>query len=97
MITRSSTPHPDSNIVKAVWDIKKWLEPHLGAMEGHSKYHVFRFTLNASSQKAVMHFKTYSDMAWRPAGDGKEILLVRILFGSMYMYIVCMLMLHNNS
>jgi len=74
-IACSSTPNPDASIVTDVWDYKKWLEPHQGKMSGHSKYHIFRFMLNAS-QKAVMHYKRYSSCAWEPDGPGIELLKV---------------------
>jgi len=71
-IASSSTPQPDARMVKEVWDFKKWMEPHQGKMGGHSKYHIFRFSLNPS-QKAVMHYKQYSSSLWQPSGAGLEI------------------------
>jgi len=76
-IASSSTPQPDAKMVTDVWNYKAWMEPHQGRMGGHSKYHIFRFSLN-SSQKAVMHYKQYSSSPWKPSGAGLELLKVLI-------------------
>ena len=75
VITRSSTPNPDSKLIDGVWDFKKWMEPYLGIIEKHSKYLVFRFTLN-SSGKAELHYKRFSDHPWEPEKD--EICVIEV-------------------
>jgi hypothetical protein len=47
------------------------LEP----MEGHSKYAVFRFTLNAEG-KSELHYKQNSDMPWQPEKKGERTISV---------------------
>ena len=83
LIHRSSTPNPSTYQLSAVWDFKRWLEPVLGAVGGHSKYLVFRFTLGSTS-RAEMHYKRFSAMPWEPSGDGIHLLsvctLILILF-----------------
>lgn len=79
LIHRSSTPNPTSHLLSSVWDFKHWLEPVLGAVGGHSKYLVFRFTLG-STNKAEMHYKRFSAMPWEPAGVGIHLLSVSVLF-----------------
>jgi len=81
----SYTPQPDVRMVSDVWDYKKWMEPYEGTMAGHSKYHIFRFSLN-SSQKAVMHYKRYSSSPWEPSGAGLELLKVCIILQCMTLY-----------
>ena len=78
LIHRSSTPNPMSYLLSCVWDFKCWLEPVLGAVGGHSKYLVFRFT-RGSTNRAEMHYKRYSAMPWEPAGVGIHLLSVILL------------------
>ncbi len=47
----------------------------MGKIEGHSKYHVFRFTLN-SEHKAEMHYKQYTEKPWEPSNAGIVLLSV---------------------
>lgn len=47
----------------------------MASMEGHSKYHVFRFTLDAS-KRAVLHYKQFSTMPWEPKNSGVHVLSV---------------------
>lgn len=74
-VQRSYTPNPIAQQVESVWDIKKWLEPHIPRLEQHSRYLVYRFTL--VNGKAQVHYKRFSDMPWEPAGNGLTLLYVR--------------------
>ena len=47
LLHRSSTPNPISKMISVVWDFKKWMEPFLEALKGHSEYLAFRFTRDA--------------------------------------------------
>lgn len=76
LITRSSMPHPVSQLISYVYDFKAWMEPYLAAIVGHSKYLAFRFTLNATSGKAEMHYKRFSSNAWEPEHVGVSVLTV---------------------
>lgn len=78
LIHRSSSPNPVAELIQGVWDFKKWMEPYLALIEGHSKYHVFRFTLDAS-KRAVLHYKQFSTMPWEPKNSGVYMLSVRNL------------------
>ena len=60
-----------------MWDIKTWLKPVLGKVEGHSKYLVYRFTLG-SNNRAEMHYKKFSDLPWEPKGVGVHLLSVYV-------------------
>ena len=75
LIHRSSTPNPDSKMISQVWDFKKWMDPFLGTVTGHSKYLAFRFTLDSSS-RAEMHYKRFSSSPWEPQDSGIHILVV---------------------
>ena len=75
LIHRSSNPNPVAELLVAVWDFKKWMEPYLASIEGHSKYHIFRFTLDAS-KRAVLHYKQFSTMPWEPINAGVHLLSV---------------------
>lgn len=86
LITRSSMPNPVSALLSSVYDFKKWMEPYLGALKGHSKYHVFRFTLNAETKKAEMHYKQFSKNPWEPVGAGVSV--ISVSFGSLA-YCLC--------
>jgi hypothetical protein len=69
-----ATPGPSAELIESVWDFKKWLEPHIPQLEQHSRYLVYRFTLNDG--KAQMHYKRFSDMQWEPVDNGVTILYV---------------------
>ena len=69
-------PHPLSKLISFVYDFKTWMEPHLAAIVGHSKYLVFKFTLNATSGKAEMHYKRFSSNPWEPEGAGVSVISV---------------------
>jgi len=75
LIHRSSSPNPVSQLVLGVWDFKTWMEPFLAKVEGHSKYLVFRFTLNAS-KTAELHYKKCSSDPWEPEDAGIHLLSV---------------------
>ena len=75
VITRSSSPNPQSQLLDGVWDFKKWMEPYLANIEKHSKYLAFRFTLN-SSGNAELHYKRFSDGPWEPENAGKCVIQV---------------------
>jgi len=51
------------------------MEPFLAKVEGHSKYLVFRFTLNAS-KTAELHYKKCSSDPWEPEDAGIHLLSV---------------------
>ena len=54
------------------------MQPYLGAVGGHSKCLLFRFTLDSDNQ-AEMHYKKFSTMPWEPEGVGVCVLSVRVL------------------
>ena len=72
LINRSSTPNPASFLLDGVWDFKDWLQPHMGVIQQHSRYHVYRFTKN-SGGIAEMHYKLYSDQPWLPNEGGIQL------------------------
>ena len=49
---RNSSPNPASQLLTAVKDFQKGMEPYLAAFEGHSKYYLFRFTLGTSKEQS---------------------------------------------
>ena len=87
LIHSSSTPNPSSHRLSYVWDFKSWLEPVLGAVCGHSKYLVYRFTLD-STDRAEMHYKKFSTMPWEPEGDGIHLVSVCCVYCTyQYLYL----------
>jgi hypothetical protein len=76
LISRSSTPNPVTTLVSCVWEVKELLQPYLEPLEGHSRYAVFRFTLN-SEGKSELHYKKRSDKPWLPEDAGIRLLSVR--------------------
>ena len=90
LVNRSSTPNPNSKMISEVWDFKKWMEPFLGAVRGHSKYLAFQFTLDSSS-RAEMHYKRFSSLAWEPEDSGIHVLSVRTFIVHVYMCVMCKL------
>ena len=76
LFARSSTPSPVATLISCVWDAKELLQPYLEPLEGHSRYAVFRFTLN-SEGKSEMHYKASSDKPWEPKEAGLQLLSVR--------------------
>ena len=85
VITRSSTPNPCSALVDCVWNIKDWIEPYLQPLEGHSKYGVFRFTLNPNGW-SELHYKQRSNMPWLPEEAGIRVILVKRLMSLCTIY-----------
>ena len=79
LIHRSSNPNPVAELLERVWDFKKWMEPYLASIEGLSKHHVFRFTLDAS-KCAVLHYKQFSTMPWEPKNSGVHVLSVYVTY-----------------
>lgn len=75
-VRRSSTPNPATELLAGVWDFKKWMDPFLTNVRGHSKYLVFRFTLGPSGLQSEMHYKKFSDEPWQPANTGLRIISV---------------------
>ena len=55
----------------------------------HSKYLCFRFTFNATTGKAEMHYKRFSDLPWEPKHEGLHVLAVIVY----KLELVCM---HNH-
>ena len=78
VIHQSSTPHPRTELLKGVWDIKEWITPFLNPLKGHSKYLVFRFTLDNNGE-AELHYKRFSDNPWEPEGAGLKLLSVSFI------------------
>ena len=78
MISQCSTPNPIAAPVDGVWDIKKYLKPHLTNLEGHSKYAVFRFTRNGDGH-AELHYKLASNLPWEPQDCGIKIIDVSVI------------------
>jgi len=74
-VNRSSTPNPLCQILKAVWDCKLWMEPYLGVVKDHSKYHCFKF-VRGSTERAEFYYKHYSSMPWLPEEGTEHIILV---------------------
>ena len=72
LISQSSTPNPQTEVVAGVWDFKEWIDPYLANIEYHSKYHVYRFTIGKSGD-VEMHYKQYSSMPWEPHEDGIQL------------------------
>lgn len=81
-IRQSSSPNPATELLAGVWDFKKWMNPILTNVTGHSKYLVFRFTLGPNGMGCEMHYKKFSDQPWQPATTG-----LRIISVSCVMYI----------
>lgn len=75
VISQSSTPNPVSALVDGVLDFKAYVQPFLNTLHGHSKYGVFRFTLN-SENHAELHYKQYSDQPWQPEHSGIQVVSV---------------------
>lgn len=76
LITRSSSPAPQTQLVKGVWDFKTWMNPHLAdVVKYHSKPLAFRFTRTQSGD-AEFHYKRFSDHPWEPAQEGLKLIMV---------------------
>ena len=88
-IQSSYTPCPSAELVESVWDFKKWLEPYIPRLEQHSRYLVYRFTLNDGN--AQMHYKRFSDMQWEPMDNGVTIIYVSIIIIHLFN------MIYNNN
>lgn len=71
VIHQSSTPHPVTEPLRGVWDVKEWINP----LKGHSKYLVFRFTKGCSGN-VELHYKHFSDSPWEAEGEGIKVVTV---------------------
>lgn len=83
VIHRSSSPNPNAQLLTAVRNFKEWMVPFLAVIEGHSKYHVFRFTLG-KSRRAELHYKRFSSLPWEPEDTGITVLSVMLIITIKY-------------
>jgi len=81
---RNSSPNPASQLLTAVKDFKKGMEPYLAAFEGRSKYYLFRFTLGTSKEQSYT-----TNHKVHVVGLGKpKILVVCVLSVCCYHYLL---------
>ena len=75
-VEESYTPKPQVEIIKGVGDYKSIVEPVTKDIHHHSKPLCFRFLLDKSTEKAVLHYRHTTPEKWLPSGAGLELLEV---------------------
>ena len=67
-IHESFTPEPITVDLSNIWDFKSWLEPHIPALQHHSRPHSFRFKKKESGF-VEMDYRDWSvsgKKSWKP-------------------------------
>ena len=66
MLRSAKTSNPDvvhASVMEKVFDIRKWISPHIEVIKYHTEPHVFLFKRDASG-KVVMQYKYWSHDEW---------------------------------
>ena len=71
----SMDPTPQVVLIKEVYDVRSWINPHLNEFHGHSQPHCFKFILNRDG-KAIMFSRNWSANPWCLEKEASVILQV---------------------
>lgn len=79
LMSAISNSYPDVHArpLKHIFNVKKWLEPHLLSLHNHSYPHIFKLYCGVSGE-VEMKYKLWSDSPWQPSGRGIQ--LFRVLY-----------------
>ena len=73
----SSSKSVTCSVLQYVYDVKKWLAPHIDEIHHHTIPHVFLFKKGQSGH-CEMFYKHWAKDEWLPSGKGNILLKVSV-------------------
>ena len=82
----SMDPTPTTTLIEHMFNVKKWILPHLNDLHGHRDPHCFKFVCNEHN-KCLMFFRNWTCDPWCPEDKATVVLKARyVLECMMYQY-----------